>query len=740
MAMTITDYKNWAAQNQQSAVALNRQNTGLQVAAKVGFLARFFGVGEAYNSRKSTMADFTRALSLRYGASIANEAISMAGLTKDSELKGRHITSILSNVKNLRAQMLRPGGEVQDIRLGNTEVPGEVAGDYLYDKNNAVTKFLKQRAVAVQLLGEMPLDQAEYTDFHSRVRNLEDRLIALRNAAIPSGVPADDFHKALEDLFNAVHEKDVKIRELLAGKPLDESNILEYKGVWRKAAINAMETMRAAAAGRGDNPVASVLERAISLLRDNEQVRSDFNASIRLTKDVESKCIKPFLINLLDLAKRQLTAENVDVRGARIGTGDFAKKIKAGFCQALNERHWNVVGKTITASIGGSPVELRSTIAPAAQLARTAQSPRGPIAGNYPENVNGYMCHSATANHAVNLAVSSLSVGEPGGGSTFAFSGVRHGVHCAWEINNANERAAANANRAKEAVIAAFLAKCAAPVNPLQLPPAGQNGTITVNLKMTSVSLLTPDWGRNFFAKNSSSNERRMLVEQSEAWDFVARNGVEFEYNGQHIRIQPQILKFNFGVNAGAVSWPWLARMTVSGGWDFSSTMNATAFAGLREQVEEFIQGNPDTKEATAARTLLDQCQRIFDAKGERKDSHDAYKFAARLAVLSHLVGNVPCWNCKSGKDRTGAMDVECKFLSTLIARGEPIPAPGARLTEAQKGLFRSIALEGGNFEIQKMNTGLAGFKTGGVDSIVERLGGKKYRDFHRGGANFVDV
>ena len=85
-------------------------------------------------------------------------------------------------------------------------------------------------------------------------------------------------------------------------------------------------------------------------------------------------------------------------------------------------------------------------------------------------------------------------------------------------------------------------------------------------------------------------------------------------------------------------------------------------------------------------------------------------------------------------------MDVECKFLSALIARGEPIPEPGARLTESQKGLFRSIALEGGNFEMQKMNTGLAGFKTGGVDSIVERLGGKQYRNLHRGGAEFVKV
>ena len=312
----------------------------------------------------------------------------MAGLSKNSELKGQQILRVIDNVKSLRAQMLRPGGEVQDIRLGNTEVPGDVAGGYLNDKNNAVTKFLKQRAVAVQLLGEMPLDQVEYDDFHARVRSLEDRLMALRNAAIPETVPADDFHSAIEGLFNAIHEKDVKMRDLLNGKPLSEANILEYKGIWLKTATSVVEKMRAAA---GDGPAASVLERAASLLRDNEQVRKNFYGGAQLVKDIGSKCVEPFLVNLFDLATRQLVAEGVDVRGARIGTGNLEKKLMTEFCQVLNERPWNVIDKTVTSSVGGRPLELRSTIAPAAHLGRTAQSPRGPIAANYPGNVNGYV-------------------------------------------------------------------------------------------------------------------------------------------------------------------------------------------------------------------------------------------------------------------------------------------------------------------------------------------------------------
>ena len=740
MAITISDYKNWAVQHQQAAVAVNRQQTGLETAAKVGIFAKFFGVGGAYRSRKAAMADFTRALSARYGVSIANEAMAMSGLSGASALKGRQILSIIETAKNLRAQLLRPGAAPQDLRLGNTLVPGEVAGDYLFDKHNAVTKFLKQRAVAVQLLGEMPLDPAEYAGFHARVRELEDRLIALRDAAIPTtAVPAADFQAALEGLFDAVHEKDVKIRELLAGKPLDEANILAYKGIWRQATLGCLNTLNTAAVGQGDTATAAVFERMAALLRDDNGAGGDFIARLRLDKHIESELIKPFLVELFARAKRELAAENVAVRGARFDTGRLSKQLKASYYQTLNERPWNTIDKTVTAAIGGEPIELKSTIRPASQLGLSAQSPRGPIAANYPANVNGYMCHSATTDHAVNLAVSSLSVGAKGENKAFAFAGVRHSAHCAWEMRDANARAAANANRAKETVIAAFMAKRAAPVDPLQLPPPGQDGTITVSLKLTSVSLLTPDRARGVLGKNSSSNERRMLAEQNAAWDYVVQHGVEFDYNGQHIRIEPQILKFNFGVNAGAVSWLGVVK-PLSGGWDISDTMNAPAFEGLRGQVEEFIQQHPGTKEAEAARTLLEQCRRIFAAGGEHKDNHDAYKLASRIAVLSHLIGNMPCWNCKSGKDRTGQMDVESKFLATLIARGEPIPEPGAPLTPAQQGLFRAIALEGGNFEVQKQNTGIAGFKTGGVSSIVERLGGKRYREFHSGGSDFVKV
>ena len=108
--------------------------------------------------------------------------------------------------------------------------------------------------------------------------------------------------------------------------------------------------------------------------------------------------------------------------------------------------------------------------------------------------------------------------------------------------------------------------------------------------------------------------------------------------------------------------------------------------------------------------------------------------------LLEQEEGTAILWHCSGGKDRTSVMDVECKFLSTLLARNQQIPEPGAPLTDEQKKLFRTIAFEGGNFEMQRLNTGVGGYKTDGVDSIPERLGGSEFREFHKGGAPLVGV
>ena len=727
MAISISDFKTWAGANQRTAVAVN--NGALESASnQIGILDRIFRRGTVDSVRSAVMKDFTRALSARYGVTIAQQAIANAGLSANSELTGRTISNVVANAKKLRADMLRPVGR-QDLTLGDTTIAKSQFKGLGPDDKAFLVKFLKRRAVAVELLGEFPLTMPDYQDFHARATDLVARLRAMREAVVPANVPADEFYAEVDALVRAVEGKLVQMRDLLAGQPLGEANMREYRDLMFAAAIRTVEALRASA--QGNAAAEAALGRTLEQFR-NPQVRAEFEPYAQLSKSA-FKNIAPFIVSMV---KARLNRANV--RGFNLDVSAVAQLMKSSYRAVLNERTWPVVSKTFSTSVGNRPVEMTSTIVPAEQLGRSEENPRGLIASRYPQGVHGYTCHSADARNAVNLAVTQLTVSDPGGQPRLAFCGVRHSVHCAWEIRNDQERAAANARRAEEAVMAAFMAKYSVPRNHAELPEPGEDGTVTVDLDITSVALLTPDTMRNYWRPGSSKDERSMLMDQTAAWDAVSQRGVSFLYQGRQIRVRPHIVTFNVGVNEGAVKLSGIAP-NKAGGWDASDRMNARAFEALTHDAMAFVNDkSKDGNLRAAALTLFNQCRNILVLKQEHSDSHDAYKLAARLAVLSQLIGKIPCFNCKSGKDRTGEMDVECKFLAALIARGEKIPAPGAELTAEQKGLFRAVALQGGNFEVQKMNVGVAGFMSGSVKSIEERLGGKAYHTFHRGGANNI--
>ena len=750
MPISINQFKSWAAANQDTAVAINGRTQTLEDASnQVGLLDRMFRRGAVKNVRGAVMADFTRALSVRYGVSIARQALSEAGLSETSELTGRTISAVIASAKNIRASVLAPTA-TQDLRLGGavlTPAQIRVSGQA---ERTCLRHFRNQRAVVVDMLGETPLEMADYRDFADRAA---DAIANLRMLAsnVPAGIPAADFTAEVNALITALADKVAQDGALLAGKPLGDGGVRDFKHVWTLATLRALNALSA-------NAKKQVTKDAIAaaITKIGNDIPS-FEESIPLTtgfgpftKKIEGK---DFTKELGLVVRRLVRGELARLSSERLEfrSKDFSAMLSLGYRRTLNEQPWSVIDKKFAATVGDRPVELESVIVPSEKLGAAPGSSRGPIGALYPPGISGYMCHTADTDHAVNLSVSGLTVKGPSGNPELAFRGVRHGVHCAWEVRNATDRADANRQRAREAVIAAFIAQHATASNPPGLhdlanlpsanfPSSGPDRTPVFTIDMVSVSLLTPDTARHAFKRGSSSDERKMLVEQTAAWNEVARDGVTFTFQGQTIHVMPRIRTFNFGVNAGAVKYSAIAS-NVAGGWNLSDRMNEQALVDLQRDVAAFLQ-NPAKPQATkdAARTLLAQCEQVLGVHGERRDANDAYKVAARIAVLAHLIGGVPCWNCKSGKDRTGQMDVECKFLAALIARGEPIPAPGATLTGDQMGLFRSIAFKGGNFEVQKANTGFAGFKTGGVGSIVARLGGKIFRRFHAGGSSYVGV
>ena len=116
----------------------------------------------------------------------------------------------------------------------------------------------------------------------------------------------------------------------------------------------------------------------------------------------------------------------------------------------------------------------------------------------------------------------------------------------------------------------------------------------------------------------------------------------------------------------------------------------------------------------------------------------DPYRLPACQSMLGHIMGMMPLFNCKSGKDRTGQMDVACKTLALQMhENGGLLPPFNAPRSSMDQQIFQQVALNGGNLEMQRLNTGLAGFKTKGVAGL-DALFTDEAREIHRGLSSYV--
>ncbi|SDD38259.1 virulence protein IpgD [Cupriavidus sp. YR651] len=378
--------------------------------------------------------------------------------------------------------------------------------------------------------------------------------------------------------------------------------------------------------------------------------------------------------------------------------------LRRAVTSALNRRPWN----TVEAAFPYGEVHYVSTLTPAAQMRYDNGNGNGIHAVDYG---NGGVCSRTTdeAQHAVNLWISRFSANgnQPGGGELL-FEGVRSGVMSAFGIADPEKRAAANLARAKEVVTAALWTQREKWDRAL----AGE----IVDLHLVSTSLLTP---------GNLAGEDTMLKEQMEAWAALdAMRVVELpvrDENGESktISVALRVAAFNFGVNEFALK--------LHGGLDTSDAYNREA---LRKLVGPNLATNvalsPSSWAGSYIRTTPqpDNMGRVYDlawelkdfmAKGSHHHDDDApYKAAQRAAMLAFEIGAVPCWNCKSGKDRTGMLDAEIKREATLLTLQHDARQRGDTTwsrEEAERSVMESVVLHSGNLEVQERNTGVMGNK-----------------------------
>jgi hypothetical protein len=396
---------------------------------------------------------------------------------------------------------------------------------------------------------------------------------------------------------------------------------------------------------------------------------------------------------------------------------DLIEQISSGFRDGVESQPWVEIKHDLKLHIRNEDAIFQNTLTPVKELSpQLAQSYTG---------IQGISSLSNTEpNHAVNLWRTSFQTPN----AQIAFSGLRHGVHDAYDIKDPAERVAAADRKVSEFIQAAVQS---AP----HLLKENADGSFTCDI--VSASLLTP---------SKFNGEHEMLAHQLEAYERANQKGRSEGFqieipNAQGgyrtVTVRPNIIGFNSGVNGYALNHS-------SFGWERADAANRVAIqhflgSGALDDPIGGVVGEAITKlEAQQAaitdesqnqeklrlqnkvatiRVLAGQIKEIWNAEKSSPTSHhqvgkEPYKFPVRILALANEIGATPAFNCKSGKDRTGQLDVEVKdFYTHLYASEGRVREINHVRTESEVESFKKIFEDGGAREIQKFNTGIPGNK-----------------------------
>ncbi|MGL5990501.1 MAG: inositol phosphate phosphatase SopB [Plesiomonas sp.] len=392
------------------------------------------------------------------------------------------------------------------------------------------------------------------------------------------------------------------------------------------------------------------------------------------------------------LANGLKSRNNLSISEARLAATDIYKQTRVNY---LNNSRWATIKKAFIQNNN----EYVSKQQPAADMKKGEHD-------IFPTSYNGkgVTCwDTSNTLHATNLWNSTVSVKTEDGKEKELFSGIRHGVLSPIGVKNPQDRHLGAVNRAKEVVSAALFSKPA-------LLERALSGEI-VPLRLVSTSLLTPT--------GLFDQEDIMLHDQIQAWQALNQSDsplmLDIKDTGGNlckVKIAFEAAPFNFGVNELSLKFG-LGNKT-------SDSYNRSALQQLLGKdlkpgsapggwVGEYLSKNPEN--AGRVKELSQQIKTIWQNKSHHSDNGEPYKLAQRVTMLANEINSVPCWNCKSGKDRTGMLDVEIKREAISLHQGNPLSKPGKSLDQNGKWLLNQVLLNSGNLEVQAQNTGLAGNK-----------------------------
>lgn len=415
---------------------------------------------------------------------------------------------------------------------------------------------------------------------------------------------------------------------------------------------------------------------------------------------------------------------------------------RAAVVRSLNEQPWNRIEHRFDVVQTNGTVSFISRLTPAGQMKLRG---RNVFARDY---AGQGVSSGSTKNtgHATNLWISEFHASTTGSTAATAgaakpaaeqtlFRGVRHGICSPYGLREGTARVEGALNRAREVVTAALFLE----PDKLQRALDGQ----VVDLKISSTSLVTATNFRDVSTEGKQFDDQRRAFETLSSASPCLLQVRDGRGLLREVKVNLETAVFNFGVNEAALNF--------KAGWSKSDKQNLLALRlllgadlqpGLAPGgwVGEYLLQPASQKNAAVVRQLSYQIRDIWQQKSHRRDGGEPYKLAQRIALLSNAVGVVPCYNCKSGKDRTGMLDSELKREMVQLFGGAGLSVPGEALTAQQQAVFRDVLAHSGNLDIQLKNTGAPGNKVlkslspyGNNLSLRQRIGDTAAFDLIRG-------
>lgn len=492
------------------------------------------------------------------------------------------------------------------------------------------------------------------------------------------------------------------------------------------------------------------------------------NRVVYIEKQVQN-AIRILESNCIDTLKRELAKHDIE-------DNDLESELLEAWIYVLNTGHrWTPIEQKLFLSLSEAEDVFVSRITPAHFINETF------LKYYNEDNISGVSSlDRAQMHHAVNLNLTEYFVEDK-----TLLRCVRSGVLSGVGIIDGAKRMESGMARGREVLRAIVVARLK------DAQDQGENveniiknsliETAPLEIKLVSISLLTPDKMRHWiahiynkyymplanrfeFLKKFSccmgeiyhKDERQQFIDQVNVYHELASKPqkVELTWNEKEyvVWVQLKPILFNWCVNARGMEHmvgippkylPW-------SGWKLANKFNEEGLKqllgnlnkgeALDGAVEEYFRRKDLRKDIESHNiiTLAEQIKYLWITQEYMNDIRDPYKMAVRVLILAKMLGYQTAFSCMNGKDRSGMLDVEAKYLMTHFNLRGFFHDPMYEFPSDEKNVYTALALYAGNMEIQRYNVGIGGSRTdyGSNDPLLEKFIDVVAREWHMGGWN----